>query len=260
MISSTKNPKIRWIRGLQSKARTRHEEGAFVIEGVRLVEEALNSGWIVRQVFYSESLSERGKDLVEADEFRGIKKEFVSMHVMQAISETKTPQGLLAVMDVKTLSIPVEADFFLVIDQLRDPGNLGTILRSAVSAGVGAVYLSPGTVDPFSPKVLRAGMGAHFHLPVYESSWNDIASSIHHYSLNAYLASTDRGNVYYSVDFSIPTAIIIGGEAEGVSEAAQDISESYIHIPMPGGGDSLNASVAAGIILFEIARQRGIGS
>ncbi len=256
MITSTKNPTIQWARRLQSKSKERHAENVFVIEGVRLIEAALDANWGARYIFYTETLSDRGMNLVKAYEGRNTQIEAVSSNVMQAISDTKNPQGILAVIEIKSLPAPENIDLILVLDQVRDPGNLGTILRTAAAAGVQAVYLPLGTVDAFSPKVLRAGMGAHFRLPIFSISWNEISSLINGANLHVYLATAEDGKSYYDSDFQRPLVLIIGGEAEGASRTAVEETDSLINIPMPGGGDSLNASVAAGILLFEIARQK----
>lgn len=256
MISSSKNPKIQWVRRLHKKARARGSEGMFVLEGVRLNEEGLNSGWKVNSVFYTANISERGRKLVSKYRAREPQVEEVSEKVMRSISDTESPQGILAVFEMREVSIPKEPDFILVLDQIREPGNLGTILRSAEAAGTQVVYLIQGTVDPYSPKVLRAGMGAHFRIPVQNAHWGEIVSHIKDFGLHAYLASVDDGEAYYSADFRRPLALIMGGEAAGPSQIAYDNSDGVIHIPMPGGSDSLNVSVAAGILLFEIARQR----
>lgn len=256
MISSTKNPKVQWVRRLQSKPKERHAEQAFAIEGVRMLEEVQDSDWKVRYIFYSENLSERGMNLVKAYQKLDTQVEAVSAHVMLALSDTKNPQGVLAVIEMGSHTLPDQLDFLLILDQIREPGNLGAILRSGAAAGVQAVLLSPGTVDPYSPKVLRAGMGVQLSLPVQISNWDEIKSQINHSKLNSYLAVAGKGEVYYQTDLHRPLALIIGGEAEGASQTAHNISDSLIHIPMPGGGESLNASVSAGILLFEIARQR----
>jgi TrmH family RNA methyltransferase len=256
MITSTKNPIIQWARRLQSKSKDRHADNAFVIEGVRLIEEILDANWGARYIFYTESLSDRGVNLVKAFGGANTQIEAVSSNVMQAISDTKNPQGILAVIEMRSLPSPEEIDYLLVLDQVRDPGNLGTILRTAAAAGVQAVYLPPGTVDAFSPKVLRAGMGAHFRLPIIKASWNDISKLKNSANLHAYLATSEDGNYYYDSDFQRPLVLIIGGEAEGTGQIANKLSDSKVRIPMPGGGDSLNASVAAGILLFEISRQK----
>jgi len=256
MITSTKNPRIQWVRRLQSKPKERQADSVFVIEGVRLVEEAQDAKWVVRNIFYTETLSDRGKILVKIFQESDTKIEAVSSNVMQAISDTKNPQGILGVVEMRSLTLPEQTDYLLVLDQVRDPGNLGTILRTAAAAGVQAVFLPPGTADAFSPKVLRAGMGAHFRLPLFSTSWNEIRTLINSANLHAYLATSEDGIYYYDSDFQRPLVLIIGGEAEGASQTAIEGADSQVKIPMPGGGDSLNASVAAGILLFEIARQR----
>ena len=256
MISSTKNPKVQWIRRLQSKGKERQVEGSFVVEGVRLLEEAFNSNWKVEFLAYTDDLDSRGQDIVEAYQKLDTQAEVVSPHVMRAMSDTKNPQGILAVVKMEALSGPGQLDFMLILDQIREPGNLGAILRSAAAAGVQLVCLTPGTVDPYSPKVLRAGMGAQLNLPIRVNTWNEIETQIKDSKLHTYLAQMGEGEVYHQSNLSHPLALIIGGEAEGASEKAHLVADSLIQISMPGGGESLNASVSAGILLFEIARQR----
>ncbi|MCL4562963.1 MAG: RNA methyltransferase, partial [Chloroflexi bacterium] len=166
MISSRQNPKVLLVRALLSKPRQRREAQAFVVEGVRLVEEAVNAGWEPRLVLYSEGLSERGRVLLSRLTETGAEVEQVTPEIMRSISDTEAPQGILTVINQRVLPIPPRLDFVLIVDEVRDPGNLGTLLRSAAAAGVQAVFIPPGTVDPFSSKVIRAAMGAHFHLPI----------------------------------------------------------------------------------------------
>jgi TrmH family RNA methyltransferase len=182
--------------------------------------------------------------------------ELVSDSVMQAASDTRTPQGLLVALESLDLPLPPQPDFLVVPDQIRDPGNLGAVLRTAGAAGVDAVLLPPETVDAFAPKTLRSGMGAHFRLPLRELDWDEIA--FHLQGLQVYLAAADEGLPYTATDFHSPLALIVGGEAEGASQTARQLAASCTHIPMPGGGESLNAAVAAGILMFEVVRQRQI--
>jgi TrmH family RNA methyltransferase len=148
--------------------------------------------------------------------------------------------------------------FVFVPDQLRDPGNLGTMLRTAAAAGVQAVFCPPETADAFSPKVLRAGMGAQFRLPVHTLDWDAITS--HLALLKVILADMEQGLPYTQADLRPPLALIVGGEAEGASAQAHRLASGFVHIPMPGGVESLNAAVAAGILLFEVVRQRSSSS
>ena len=256
MITSTQNPRIQWVRRLQGKSKHRQVENAFVIEGVRLIEEAQSANWGFRYIFFSETLGDRGKKLV--DQFPGseTKLEHVSAKVMQAISDTKNPQGILAVLEMKSLPVPDQLDFVLILDRLRDPGNMGAILRTAAAANVQVVFLTTGCVDVYSPKVLRAGMGAQFRIPIQNKEWIGIKKQINNAVLKIFLAMSEGGVSYYEAEFQRPLALIIGGEADGASDEILQSVDSRVTIPMPGGGDSLNAAVAAGILLFEIAHQR----
>jgi TrmH family RNA methyltransferase len=256
MITSSQNPRIKWLHALQGQARQRREEGAFVVEGVRLAEEALAGGWDARLVIYTEDLNERGRAVVEGFAARGAEVELVSDAVLRSASDTETPQGLLAALDWRAAPLPAHLDFVFIPDKLRDPGNLGTMLRTASAAGVQAVFLPPETTDAFAPKVLRAGMGAHFRLPIQVLGWDEIAKSIH--GLNIYLALAGEGLSYTEADFKSPLALIVGGEAEGASPQATRLSTARVHIPMPGGSESLNAAIAAGVLMFEALRQRSL--
>lgn len=256
MITSTKNPKIQWVRRLQTKPRVRQADNVFVIEGVRLIEEAQSANWGINSVFFTESLTDRGRRLLKVITETKAKLEPISSNVMQAISDTTNPQGILAVLEMKSLTIPDYLDFVLILDRLRDPGNLGTILRTAAAANVQAVFLTAGSVDAFSPKVLRAGMGAHFRMPILRLEWSEIGNEINSADAHVFVATSREGVSYYEAEFQQKLALIIGGEADGPSNEALEKADSRVMIPMPGGGESLNAAVAAGILLFEIAHQR----
>jgi TrmH family RNA methyltransferase len=260
MITSVHNPKIQWIRKLQAQAKERRQEGCFVIEGVRLAEEALQTSWDTHLVLFSEELSSRGLALVDEFHAKGIPVEQVTYHVMQSATETETPQGLLAVLALKSLPLPETIDFLLIPDGIRDPGNLGALLRTAAAAGVQGVLIPPGTTDPFAPKVVRSAMGAHFHLPVQMMEWNQIQALLRPPApsalFNVYLADAKGELVYTQADFRHPTALVIGGEASGAGSEASKLADHRLHIPMPGGIESLNAAIAAAVLLFEVVRQR----
>jgi RNA methyltransferase, TrmH family len=256
MITSVHNPKIQWVRRLQSRSRERREAQAFVIEGVRLVEEALHAGWQASLVLYESSLDERGMQVVQSFAVQGAVIEEVSPEVLQAASDTETPQGLLAVLPLRTLPLPEQVDFVFIPDGVKDPGNLGSMLRTAASAGVNAVLLPEATVDVYAPKVLRAAMGAHFRLPVLILSWAEIRRTLERSGLRVYLADARTGISYTSADFCSSLALVVGGEAQGASPFAADLATARVHIPMPGGMESLNAAIAAALLLFEVVRQR----
>ena len=273
MITSSQNPKLKLVRALMGRAKERREAGAFVAEGVRLVEEAVNSNWGFRFVLYDETLNERGRSQVESLKSRGIEVEMVAAHVMKSLSETESPQGILAILDYSPLSIPHSLNFLLIPDQIRDPGNLGALIRSADAAGVDAALIPPETTDPFAPKVVRAGMGAHFRLPILSMGWEEIrqllaGSASHltrqdesnpsgatHPRMRVMLADME-GESCWETDLRPPLALIVGGEAEGASEQARRLASQKISIPMAGRAESLNAAAAGSVLMFEVVRQR----
>jgi TrmH family RNA methyltransferase len=256
MITSARNPKIQHVRALQGRGRARRAAQSCVVEGVRLVEEAFDAGWEAELVLHSGDLSQRGQALLQGFQERGATIEAVSPNVMQAASDTQTPQGILAVIRTRSLALPERLNFAFISDGVRDPGNLGSMLRTAVAAGVEAVLLPPGSVDPFSPKVLRAGMGAHFRLPIQSLDWGQIAELVQRYQLHVYLAAARQGQPHTQADFRRPVALLIGGEAEGAGSSGRKLADECVHIAMPGRVESLNAAAAAAILLFEVVRQR----
>jgi RNA methyltransferase, TrmH family len=256
MITSTQNPRLKWIRQLQDSSRERRQAGAFVVEGVRLVEEALNHGWPARLVLFSDDISERGRSVVQGFQQKGVETFEVAASVLRSASDTDTPQGLLAVLHAQALPLPPKLDFVFIPDSVRDPGNLGTMLRTAAAAGVQAVCIPPGTVDPFSPKVLRSAMGAHFCLPILVQDWNSLKELIEQHALRSCLAAAEAVSVYTQFDFHQPVAVIVGGEAEGASQEARLITGEAIKIPMSGQVESLNAAIAAAVLFYEVVRQR----
>lgn len=255
MITSNQNAKIKLVRTLMGRAKERREANAFVVEGVRLVEEAVVGNWGFQFVLYDETLSNRGKSQVESLRSRGVDVEEVSESLMKSLSETETPQGILAVLTDSRLPIPNSPNFILIPDQIRDPGNLGTLLRTAAATGVQAVLLPPETTDAFAPKVLRSGMGAHFRVPIREMAWDEIREVGKSAGLQVFLADMD-GQSCWESDLRQPLALIIGGEAEGASDEARKLATQKISIPMAGNVESLNAGVAGSVLMFEVVRQR----
>jgi RNA methyltransferase, TrmH family len=253
MITSNQNAKLKLARSLMGRPKERHAAQAFVAEGVRLVEEALSAGWPVRFILHTPGLSTRGLELVKRCEEQGYEVEQVSEAFLNSVSEMETSQGLLAVLDYSPLPLPQQLDFVLIADSIRDPGNLGTLLRTAAAAGVQAVFLTPETTDAFAPKVLRAGMGAHFRLPIHNLSWDEIRGATE--ALKVYLADM-QGAPCWQNDFRAALALIVGGEAEGATQAAHSLADETVCIPMPGKAESLNAGVAGAILMFEVVRQR----
>lgn len=255
IITSRRNARVRHVRALQGSARHRDKDGLMVAEGLRLLQELARSALPVAEVFYTADFMAEptGQALLEALACPPRSCWEVSSEVMAALSDTQTPQGVLAVLP--TPELPGRGGgFTLIVDEVRDPGNLGTMLRTAWAAGCEHVLLPPGTVDPTNPKVVRAGMGAHFFLPVRCASWKEIRDIVA--DTEVWLAEVIAGIPYDVVEWHKPVALIIGSEAEGAGDEAHRLADGrHVHIPMATGVESLNAAVAAGILLFAIARQ-----
>ena len=257
MITSLTNPQVKRVKRLHSQ-KGRQRAQCFIVEGLRLVEEALRAGHVPALMFYTPGLedSERGQALLASSKDKSVRLQLVSEKVMHAMATTVTPQNTLAVLPMPALPWPKHPTLLLVLDRLRDPGNLGSALRTAEASGVDGVLLSPDSVDAYNPKAVRGGMGAHFWLALRVAPWSEIAQATQ--GLRVWLAEARRGVPHYNVDWSLPSAIIIGGEAEGASAEAQSLTSDRLSIPMLGQAESLNAAVAAGVILFEVSRQRAL--
>lgn len=252
-IKSTQNERVKYVRSL-ARRRVRQREGRFVVEGTRLVEEVVRAGSTPALVLYTEAWATMpsNQPLLAALARAGEGAWEVTDAVLAACADTETPQGVLAVVPVVDLA--PQPGLILILDQVRDPGNLGTVLRSAEAAGVGQVLLAPGTVDAYNPKVVRAAMGAHFRLSVISLDWPDIGARLAGRAV--WLADATGEIAYDHVDWIEPSALIVGGEAAGAGEEAAALATGRVCIPMAGGAESLNAAMAATVILFEAARQQ----
>jgi RNA methyltransferase, TrmH family len=251
LITSLQNERVKLVSALQTRPRTRRKERKIALEGARLVRDAINAGQKPQFVFYQpESID---YDLVAELQGSNITLTPVSAEVMAHISDTQNSQGIIGVFPLPLPPLPREPSRVLVLDKLGEPGNMGTMLRTAAAAGVECVLLAPDCADPYNPKVLRSGMGAHFRVPVIELDWAQIADYCQR--LRVYIAAGDGDLRYDQVDWAVPWALIIGSEAHGVGKEAVRLPAHRIHIPMAAQTESLNAAVAAGIILFAAVRQ-----
>lgn len=255
MISSLSNPKVKYVRRLQNERRFRSRERAYVIEGTRWFSEIDRQALIPRMVFFTKQwavLQEHAAILQQMD----APGQAVSDTVMKTMSDTSTPSGVLAVLPMQEIPLPHPLTFLLILDGIQTPGNLGTMLRTAAAAGVDGVVLAPGCVDPYNPKVVRGSMGAHLRLPVRQLNWDEIAQLTGR--MYTWVAAIDGEKVYTAVNWTRPTALIIGSEAHGAGDQARRLATGAITIPMHTATESLNAAMAAGIILFEARRRRDV--
>lgn len=273
MIDSPSNPTIKAIRALHT-AKGRREQKQFLAEGVRVIEDGVKAGLWPQVCLYNFDLlgrTERGRALIanlQAQQRIGNSAPPIeaSQRALASASDTQQPQGIVAVFSfVEPPAVSASGEtvpLALICDDIQDPGNLGTLLRTAEAAGVTSVWLTPRCVDVYSPKVVRAGMGVHFRLPIYpESSWDKIQQDLATLGVEPqqiFATEADANRAYDEVDWRVASALIVSNEAHGLSDEARRMSQSSgtISIPMAGGTESLNAGIAGAVVLFEAARQR----
>ncbi|GAC1362250.1 MAG: RNA methyltransferase [Herpetosiphon sp.] len=253
-ITSTTNPRIKHLRSLAANRKDRRQERLFVVEGIRLVDEALLHNAAIHSIVYDPdhlSMTAGGADLMARIDGRRDAYAATSQ-VLAVAADTVSPQGVLAIVQLPQPA-PRRAGIRLVLDAIQDPGNVGTLLRSADAAGVSDVICLAGTADVYSPKVVRAAMGSHFRLPITQDlRWDQMQLDVDH----IYATASDATVPYFAVDWRQPALIIIGNEANGVSDRSREVASLLINIPMHPGVESLNAAVAGSVILFEASRQR----
>ena len=255
MITSTANPRVKYVRSLYDK-RTRYAERRIPVEGLRLLEEVLRSGVKPLLVFYdSEAVQENPRAQALLNAMPGVEQVEVTDRVLRAMADTPSPQGIVAVVPFPPEPTRVTGDLALVLEGLQDPGNVGTILRTAEAAWVESVVATRDTVDPFNPKVVRAGMGAQFRLGLlWDRTWDEIEALTR--GRVRILAVARDGEPCWRADWKHPAALIISSEAHGASPEARRLAQVRVSIPMKPGVESLNAAIAAAVLMFE-ARRRG---
>lgn len=265
MITSTANAQIKELIRLMKKSRAREEAGVFIVEGPRMAGELTGDpAWKERigRIYLSESYAEKHKE--EAHKLGGIcRTEILADHVFAHVSDTKTPQGILAVVKrmeygLKDITGRQQGDpLVIVLDQLQDPGNLGTIFRTAEAAGATGILLSRDCVDIYNPKVIRSTMGAVFRLPfLYVDDLPGAIGELKAEGIRVFAAHLEGKNAYDREDYSRGTAFLIGNEGNGLRDEVAECADCRVRIPMQGRAESLNAAVAAAVLMFEAGRQR----
>ena len=258
IIRSSQNHQIKLYRSL-GKRKYRDELNLLPLEGCRLIEDALQRGINPEFILLKAGTSK--------DDFPGIKAQMTDTTVLTVEEKlfdrtafTDSPQGILAIVKKPAAVLETvftqEAAFVLVVDRVQDPGNLGTMLRSAAAAGAGGALLLPGSVDPTNPKALRASMGAFFALPVIETDFAGLVDILRMRKISLVMADADAALPYDQFDWTSPVAVVIGNEGSGVSDEVKAASDISVAIPMSKKVESLNAAVAMSILFFEAARQR----
>lgn len=250
IIESNQNKIIKEVNSLKAK-KERDKTGLFILEGKRLVDEIPNS-WEIKYLLKAESYSE---DI----NFENVYT--VKDSLFEKISETVNPQGILAVCHIKEFDVTnvdySNSPFFVVLENVTDPGNMGTLIRTADAAGADGIFLSKGCVDIYNPKVIRATMGSIFHLPIYRNlNLMDLMEDFKNNNVKTLAAHLKGTSTPYKVDMITACAVIIGNEANGLSDEISEMASDLVKIPMPGKAESMNAGIAGGILIYEAVRQR----
>ena len=255
-ISSLENEQIKYVRSL-ARLHTRERHGHFVLEGLRLVQTALEIHYPLHQILASESFAHRYQEFMQARGTGDVPLWLVQDAVLASLADTSSPQGIIAVAPLPQVDLTQAkaATLLVLLDNIRDPGNLGTILRTAQATAAGCVLLSPGCADAFAPKVVRSAMGAHLQLPLVEGlSWSEIGDVC--VGKTGVLADAAGQVLYWDLDWTQPVTLIICNEAFGPSPEAQQLAKRTARLPMARGVESLNVAIASGVFLYEIFRQR----
>lgn len=246
MITSLQNEKVKeWVKLQRRKGR--RQSGMFLIEGFHLVEEAYNSNWEIAEIIVEDGLDYSGWN----DHFVAVS---VSRKVLQHITRTETPQGIAAVVKVKEPN-EIAGDTVLLIDSIQDPGNLGTIIRTADAAGVDMVMLGDGTVDLYNDKVIRATQGSLFHLPILQVNLLEKISELQRVGFTVFASALTDAVSFQAMKTSEKNALIVGNEGAGVRNELIESADQTVKIPIFGQVESLNVSVAAGILMYHIKEE-----
>ena len=260
MITSISNAQVKQVCAYVQKSKERRKDHIFVVEGPKMFEEAPADQ--IYKVYATQSFCDKHTTDGISAKLKETGFEVVSDEVLAKMSDTKTPQGILCLVKWPQYSLDDllfrRNGVFVVLEDLQDPGNLGTIIRTGEGAGIAGVIMSGNTVDIFNPKTIRATMGSVYRVPfLYVDSLEDTIKSLHNANIKTYAAHL-KGETYYdSFSFKEGTAFLIGNEGNGLKKETADLAFSYLKIPMEGQVESLNAAVATALLMYEAHRQRG---
>lgn len=260
MITSSSNPRIKQVIQWQAKAKERRKDNVFLVEGFKMYEEAPLEA--IREVYLSEEALEKAlgqKEIKSKLERTGY--EIVAGDIFRKMSDTQTPQGILCVVKRPEYQmeelLAEENPLLVLLENLQDPGNLGTIVRTGEGAGITGVIMSNQTVDIYNPKTIRATMGSIYRVPfIYVESLPETVELLRGKGIRTYAAHLDGKDYYDSFSFQRGTAFLIGNEGNGLSEEVANAADSYLKIPMEGKVESLNAAIATSLLMYEAHRQR----
>ena len=256
MITSASNQKIKNLISIIQKSKARREQDVFITEGVKMFQEAPMDKIV--EVYVAESFYETG---TAREKIQQCGYEILSDELFKKVSDTQTPQGILCVMKQYHYELEdlfqKENPLFLILEDIQDPGNLGTMIRTAEGAGVDGIIMTKGTVDIYNPKTIRSTMGSVYRMPfIYTDDLLGVMKQLQEKQVKLYAAHLKGNKFYHQLDYKGATAFLIGNEGNGLKDETADAADVYMKIPMEGKVESLNAAVASVILMYEAARQR----
>lgn len=243
-IHSSQNQKVKqWKKLLTKKERDKTQ--TFLVEGYHLVEEALKSDSIAEMII--------GEQVEIPWDYGDVPVNVVSNEIIELLTDTENSQGIFAVCEQKTFEqVLHEGKKFLLLDAIQDPGNLGTMIRTADAAGMDAVFVGKGSVDTYNPKVLRSAQGSHFHLPVISEEFGQLIRNLKEQGVPVYGTALENGRPYTEVSKQDSYALLVGNEGNGVNPELLAVTDENLYIPIFGQSESLNVSIAAGILMYHL--------
>jgi TrmH family RNA methyltransferase len=258
MIASRDNEKLKYTRSLL-KAKNRNKESKFIVEGFRILTLAVESNSYIEYIFINEDFEskEEHKKLIKEFEARKVDIYKTSNKNFNELVDTENTQGIIGVRNFVTKNLKdnlSDEKFIVVLDRVQDPGNMGTIIRTADAAGVEAVVVLKGSVDIYNPKVIRSTMGSVFSMKIILADEHEVADILNEKNFNIVSSYLDTNNYYDKVDYGSKVALVIGNEANGISDFLVSKSDTLVKIPMYGSAESLNAAISSAILLYEIKK------
>lgn len=253
VITSRDNALFKSLKKLGASSRERRKHGQALLDGVHLISDYAERIGQPEMLIVSGAGSDKAEVRALRARLHAVATTEMTDALFQELAPVDTPSGVLALVRVPQIEVPETIRFAVLVEAVQDPGNLGSILRSAAAAGVEVAYLSPGCADAWSPRVLRGGMGAHFSLPVREGV--DVVETARRFSGEVVVTSLQAQDSIFALDLTGSIALVIGNEGAGVSQSLREAATRLARIPMPGALESLNAAAAAAVCLFERVRQ-----
>lgn len=254
-IESKDNNLFKKVKKLKER-RFRDKEGLFIIEGFRLIEEAIKAKMEIEDIIISKDYEQKFEEFLLNNIDLNKKSYFLSNNLFMQVASTENPQGIIAVVKKKNNQKNLKGDFYLICDKVQDPGNLGTIIRTAHAAGVNGIILTKGTVDIYNDKTIRSTMGSIFYIPIYYDDENhSIIRELKKDGFSLVATSLAESKNFFEENLKGKTILAVGNEGNGISNELFELADKKVKIPMPGGAESLNVSIATSIILFEKVRQ-----